>query len=121
MTVRPSRFSTMPRYCSSNSISSLATPTQPGMVSTCRSCGLSVLPLMVVIGRKVARPSLFWRRYAIMSLAMYSSVVTTFCSAPPSTASVARSSRLGTRISVATTPRTPAFPRACSRTCLTAC
>ena len=42
-----------------------------------------------------------------MSLATYSSSVTTFCSAPPSTASIARSYALGARISVATTPCTP--------------
>ena len=62
MTVRPSRFSTTPRYFSSNEISSDATPRQPGVESAWRSAGVSTRPCTLVSGRNVARPNRLRRR-----------------------------------------------------------
>ena len=111
MTVRPSRFSTIPRYSGAHCTSSLATPKHPGSRSACRSRSVNSLERTADIGRKVARPKRFCRRKSMSCLAVSSLSVTMFCCAAPSAISMAVSYFWGTEISWVSTPLTPVICR----------
>ena len=73
--------------------------------SACFSLGFKWLTRSAASGKKVTRPKCSLRKSAMAILASCSPGTTTFCSAPPSTASTAASYCSGTSISSASVPK----------------
>ncbi|CDB29887.1 unknown [Firmicutes bacterium CAG:137] len=87
MTVRPRRFSTIPRYRSSQRTRREATPTKPRQLSTPDSC--RERGEMALRGRKVARPPPVRFKNPMAALASDSVSTTICCMAAPRAISMA--------------------------------
>ena len=112
---RPSRYLTRVLYCASASTSEEAVPITP-FCSIMPSACISFPCLILVSGRNVARPYLFFLRYCIISFAVPALSVTIFCILPPSAISMAVSNFFFTLIISATTPIIPVCFSRCSIT-----
>ena len=105
----PRRYLATPSYSFLISTKSLASPNTP--FSSNASGALKLVLLLILLrGRKVARPYLFFLRYSMVSLAVVSVSVTIFWIFPPNAVSIATSYFLSTLIMSATTPIIPLRP-----------
>ena len=114
-TTRPNRYLARPSYRETTWTRSLASPRTP---FSFRAAGWEnvCLPLMLVNGRKVALPYLFFFRYSISCLAVASESVTMFWMLPPRAVSMAVSYFW---LVVMISATTPCMPCTRSRTSMT--